>query len=71
MASATTRRRDRVVYLVVSLCEYYVFLCEVYVLLCKDYKFSLIYVLLCQNYMYCCINLMYDLFWRLPIRGGS
>jgi hypothetical protein len=47
------------------------FLCEDYVLLCEDYGFSLIYVLLCQNYMYCCINLLYDLFWRPPIQGGS
>jgi hypothetical protein len=46
------------------------FLCEDYVLLCEDYGFSLIYALLCQTYMYYYINLLYDLFWRLPIWGG-
>jgi hypothetical protein len=70
VAPATTWRRDRVVCLIVSLCEDCGLLCEDYVLLCEDYGFSLIYILLCQNFMYCCINLLYDLFWRLPIRGG-
>jgi hypothetical protein len=38
VAPATTRHRDRVVCLVVSLCEDYAdFLCEDYVLLCEDY----------------------------------
>jgi hypothetical protein len=53
--------------LVWRLCK---FLCEDNVLLCEDYRFSLIYALLCQNYMYCCINLLYGLFWRVPMRGG-
>jgi hypothetical protein len=47
VAPATTRRHDRVVCLVVSLCEDYADFCVKTVLLCEDYEFSLIYVLLC------------------------
>jgi hypothetical protein len=35
------------------------------------YELLLIYVLLCEDYMYCYINLLYDLFWRLSIRGQT
>jgi hypothetical protein len=67
VAPATTWCRDRVVCLVVSLCEDYVDFCVKTMYYCVKTGFLLIYGLLYQNYIYCCINLLYDLFWRLPI----
>jgi hypothetical protein len=68
VAPATTRCRDRVV-CHVSLCQdYSYFLCEDYMLMCEDYESSLSYVLF---YDCCILFLLYALFWRLPIRGGS
>jgi hypothetical protein len=54
VAPAMTRRRDRVVCLIMSLCEDYADFYD-YILLCEDYRFLLIYVLLCDICIVVCL----------------
>jgi hypothetical protein len=53
------------------MCCIYVTKWQLCIVVWRQYGLSLIYVLLCEDYMYCCIKLLYDLFWRLPMLGGS